>query len=213
MPQLSFNRTKKIIDNYDLPFVKSFLVRSLDNAVRKSKEIGYPVAMKISSTDIIHKSDAGCVSAGIENEEQAKKGYEKIINNAKKKKAKIEGVIVQKNISGEEVIIGMKCDSQFGPAIMFGLGGILVELFEDVSLRIAPIDKKTAEEMIGEIKASEILKGARGKEPVNIKALADILVKVSKLSMKNKKLDSIDLNPVIVDKRSAKIVDARIIEK
>ncbi|MBD3249705.1 acetyl-CoA synthetase [Candidatus Woesearchaeota archaeon] len=212
MPQLNFNRTKKIIDKYKLPFARSFLIKSSEEAVKRSKELGFPVAMKISSPDIIHKSDAGCVAAEIKDEDHAKKAYEDIIKNAKKKKAKIEGVIVQKNISGVEAIIGMKSDPQFGPVILFGMGGIFVEIFEDISLRIAPIDKKIAEEMIDEIRSSDILKGARGREPVNIKSLKDILVKISNLSMENKKLESIDLNPVIVDKKTAKIVDARMME-
>jgi len=187
------------------------IVKNEKSAAQTAKKLGFPVAMKVSSKKIIHKSDAGCVLTNIKNEEDVIIAFNKIIQNAKKLKTKPEGILIQKMESGTEVIIGMKKDPQFGPVILFGLGGIFVEIMNDVSMRIAPLTKEDCVEMINEIKGSKILKGARGKKPVNIDALVKILMKVSSMSIKNKKIQEMDLNPVIVDEKSAVVVDVRII--
>jgi acyl-CoA synthetase (NDP forming) len=150
----------------------------------------------------------GGVKTNIQNEEELKAAFEAIKKSAKK--TKIEGILVQKMEQGKEVIIGMKQDPQFGPVIMFGLGGVFVEVLKDVSFRVAPIDKKEAEEMINEIKSSEILKGVRGEKPVKISALIDLLIKISNLAVKEKNILEIDLNPVMIDEKSAKVVDVRM---
>ena len=212
MQQLDFNKTKKLLDKYKLPYPKSNIATSPDKAVKIAKQIGYPIVLKIVSKDIIHKSDVGGIKTNITNEDELVSAYEDIIKSVKKKssKAKIEGILVQKMESGTEVIIGMKRDPQFDAVIMFGLGGIFVEVLKDVSFRVAPIDKQEAEQMIDEIKSSKILKGVRGSPAVKISALVDLLVKVSKLAIENKKILELDLNPVMVDETSARIIDARI---
>ena len=209
MEQLEFNKTTKLLEKYKLPYAKSKLVNSLDKAVKAAKEISYPVVLKIISKDIIHKSDIKGIMFA-DDEDELISSFEKLEKIAKRKKAKLDGILIQKKESGKEVIVGMKHDSQFGPVILFGLGGVFVELMKDVSFRIAPIDKKEAEAMIDEIRSSEILKGFRGESPVKISALTDILVKVSNLSMKEKKILEIDFNPIIIDEKSAKIADARV---
>ncbi len=142
--QLDFNSTKNLLEKYKIPLVNSLLTKTSKEAVKLSKKIGFPLVLKISSPDIIHKSDIGGVKVGIENENELVKAYDEIIKNAKKKRAKIEGVVVQKMEQGKEVIVGMKDDPQFGPTIMFGLGGVFVEVMKDVSFRITPDDKKEA---------------------------------------------------------------------
>ena len=212
MQQLDFTKTKEILRRYKLPYTESYLIKTEGQALKIVKKIGFPVVLKLSSPELIHKSDIGGVFTNINDEKQLTDSFSLLLRNAKKKRIKIEGITLQRQEEGLEVIIGAKRDPQFGPIILFGLGGLYVEVFKDFSLRIAPIDKKLALEMIDEIKSSSILKGARGKKPVNINAIIDILLKVSKLMLSNKNIVQLDLNPVIVNEKSAKIVDAKIIK-
>ncbi len=211
--QLDFEKTKRLLERYKLPLVSSFLVKKLEQAIKLSKKIGFPLVLKISSPDIIHKSDIGGVKIGIEDEEELAKAYDEIIKDVKNKKpkAKIEGVLMQKRWKGKEVIVGMTRDPQFGSVLMFGLGGVFVEVLKDVSFRIAPVDKKEALEMIKEIKGYKVLEGVRGKKAVSINALVNIITKTSNMVIKNKKITELDFNPIIVDEKKAAIVDARII--
>ncbi|MDO8740348.1 MAG: acetate--CoA ligase family protein [Candidatus Woesearchaeota archaeon] len=209
MRNLGFIDAKKILRKYKLPFPSSELAKSESEVCKIADKMRYPVVLKIDSPDIIHKSDVGGVIVDLKSKEEIETAYCKIIKNIKN--AKINGVVVQKMERGTAVIIGMKRDAQFGPVLMFGLGGIFVEIMKDVSFRIAPIDKNEAMEMIKEIKGYEVLKGARGSEKANINAIADIILKLSKLAIKEKNIVELDFNPVIVNKKTAKIVDARFI--
>lgn len=175
--------------------------------------MGFPVVFKIDSQDIIHKSDYGGVITNIKDEKEAEVSYYKIIENVleKNKDVNINGVLIQKQLKGRELIIGMKRDSQFGPVIIFGVGGVFVELLNDVSRRIAPLTRKDAEEMIEEIQSKKILDKFRGQKAVDKKKLIDILLKLSKLSINETNIEEIDFNPVISDSESSRIVDARII--
>jgi len=212
MQLFDFNKTINLLDKYKIHYPKSKIAKTLEQAKKFAKEIRFPVVLKIISKDIVHKSDFGGVKANIKDEDELVSAYEGIVKSVKKKlpRAKIEGILVQKMEQGTEVIIGMKNDPQFGPVLMFGLGGIFVEVLKDISFRVAPINVHEAEEMVNEIKGSKILKGARGEKPVKISALVDLLMKVSKLSIENKKIVELDLNPVFVDEKSAKVVDVRI---
>jgi acyl-CoA synthetase (NDP forming) len=170
--------------------------------------------MKIVSPDILHKSDAGGVKLNIQDEREAKLAYQEIIFNAKKynKEAKISGIIAYPMIpQGTEIIIGMMKDPHFGPVIMFGLGGIFVEILKDISFRILPLEERDAEEMISEIKGYQILKGIRGETPKDVKSIRDVLMKISQLVMENPEIKEIDLNPVFVFNQGLQVVDARMI--
>jgi len=210
---MDFNNTKKLLGKYKLPLVSSLLAKTKEDAIKLSKKIGFPLILKIFSPDIIHKSDVGGVKIGIGDEEALVQGYEEIIKNVKKKKprAKIEGILLQKMEEGKEVIVGMKNDPQFGATIMFGLGGVFVEVLKDISFRIAPVDKKEALNMIKEIKSYKILEGVRGEKGVNINDLVNIIIKTSDMVLKNKKIIELDFNPIIADEKKAVVVDARII--
>jgi acyl-CoA synthetase (NDP forming) len=212
MNQLDIEKTITLLKKYKLPFLDYKLADSPDKAALIAKKAGFPVAMKVASVDVIHKSDVGGVKVGISDEQQAKISYNDIIRSVKKKmpKAKVKGVYIQKMGQGTEVIVGMKRDAQFGPVIMFGLGGIFVEIFKDTSLKLAPIDRKKALDMISEIKSSSILKGARGKKPANIDALVNLLVKISKIA-ERREIVEFDFNPILVNEKNAVIADARII--
>jgi acetate---CoA ligase (ADP-forming) subunit beta len=187
---------------------------SQKEALAICNEIGFPVVLKIASPDITHKSDAGGVKTGLKNGAEVRKAYRDIMASVKEKypKAKIEGVSVQGMARpGIEIIIGMNKDAQFGPVIMFGLGGIFVEVLKDVSFRLIPILPKDAEQMIKEIRGYALLNGYRGQEPAHIPSLVDILLKVSDLVEKTPEIKEIDLNPVFAYKDSAVAVDARIV--
>lgn len=190
------------------------LAATEEAALAIAKETGFPVVLKIASPDITHKSDAGGVKTGLRDAAEVKKAYGEIIASVKEKfpEAKLEGVSVQQMARpGVEIIIGMFKDPQFGPVIMFGLGGIFVEVLKDVSFRIIPIAKRDAAEMIDDIKGKALLKGYRGQEPADINALVDVLLKVSAFAEKHPEIKEIDLNPVFAYKDAAVAVDARIV--
>ena len=165
--------------------------------------------LKIHAQKIFHKSEVGGVKVNIKNDEELSEAWDEITENIQGKN--IEGILVQEMMSGNEIAIGMKRDEQFGPVLMFGLGGIFIEVIKDVSLRVAPIGKKEALEMIKEIKGYKILEGYRGKDPVDVNKLAELMVNLSSLSMNEEKISSIDFNPVMANKDGVYIADLRII--
>lgn len=199
---------------YGIPVAELKLAETLEEALEASDTLGYPVVLKIVSPEILHKSDAGGVFVDLKTPQEVRRAYHKIIENAMKYKpdARVIGVVVQKMAAqSTEVVIGVTKDPTFGPALMFGLGGIFVEVLEDVSFRLAPITEEDALEMIHEIKAFKILKRVRGREPADINALVDILLKVSKLVIEHEEIEQLDLNPIFVYREGAKAVDTRIL--
>jgi acetate---CoA ligase (ADP-forming) subunit beta len=190
------------------------LATSKEEAVALSEKMGYPIVLKISSVDITHKSDAGGVKVNLKDKAAVEAAYDDIMASctAKYPNANIEGVAVQGMAKlGTEVIIGMTKDPSFGPVLMFGLGGIFVEVLKDVAFRIVPLDKTDASEMINEIKGKKLLQGYRGQDPADIPFLEDMLLKLSALVDKTGGIAEIDMNPVFAYKQGAVVVDARII--
>jgi len=186
---------------------------SKQEAVALSDKIGYPVVLKVDSVDISHKSDAGGVKVGLKNAKEVEAGYDEIMVSAKKAfpDAEVDGVSVQSMARpGIEIIMGMFKDAQFGPVLMFGLGGILVEVLKDVAFRIVPLAKRDAREMIKELKGHKLLEGYRGQEPANIPYLEEMLLKLSEFVDKTPKIKEIDINPVFAYRDGAVVVDARI---
>ena len=211
--------SKKIFKAYGLPTVQTELAASEEEAVRMAEEIGYPLVLKIVSPDILHKSDAGGVKVNIENEAGVRETYNTILKNAKKYKedADIHGIVIQEMAPwGTETIVGSVNDPTFGATLMFGLGGIFVEVLKDVTFRVAPISTKEAENMLNEIKSAPILDGVRGEAPRDKKALANVLTKYAFMitDLADEVLES-DANPVLVYEQGqgVKVVDARIILK
>jgi acetyl-CoA synthetase (ADP-forming) len=206
--------SKKILKQAGIPVVETKLAKTQKEAVSLSQKIGFPVVLKIVSPDVIHKSDSGGVKLSINSVTEVKKAYDEILKKVKKQypDAVIHGVSVQKMIQpGTEVIVGTSKDPQFGPVIMFGLGGIFVELLKDVSFRVIPVEQRDAQEMIKEIKGYPLLQGYRGKEPANISALVEIILKTSKLIEENPQIKELELNPIFAYRNKAVAVDARII--
>jgi acetyl-CoA synthetase (ADP-forming) len=179
-----------------------------------SRKTGFPVVLKIISPDVVHKTDSGGVKLSLKNVSEVKKAYHEILEAVGKQypDAVIHGVSVQKMVRpGTEVIVGTSKDPQFGPVIMFGLGGIFVEILKDVSFRIVPVNRKDAQEMTEEIKGYALLRGYRGKEPANIPALVEIILRVSNFIHENPQIKELELNPVFAYEDRALAVDARII--
>ena len=205
---------KELLKQYGIPVPDFRLIKSEEEIFGLAKEIDFPIVMKIVSPDIIHKTDAGGVKVGIKDEKEAELAYQEIISKAKEynKNAEISGVIAYAMVpQGTEIIIGMMKDPHFGPVIMFGLGGIFVEILKDISFRILPIEERDAREMINEIKGFEILKGVRGEGPKDIKEIKNLLLKISQLALENPEINEIDLNPIFVFEKGLQIVDARMI--
>ena len=205
---------KAVCMEYDIPVTKFKLAKNEAEAVKFADAIGYPVVLKIVSPDIIHKSDVGGVLVGLKNAGGVRNGYNLIMKNVKKhnEKAGIVGILVQEMApSSTEVIVGTIKDPQFGQTLMFGLGGIFVEVLKDVTFRIAPVTADEAREMISEVKAYPLLKGYRGMPPADIDAIVKILLSTSKLAMEHDEIKELDLNPIMVYRKGAKTVDARII--
>jgi acyl-CoA synthetase (NDP forming) len=206
--------SKELLKKAGIPVVEARLARSKKEAISISKEMGFPVVLKISSPDVVHKSDSGGVKLGLTNAAQVGKAYSEIVSSINKAypEARIDGVSVQTMAPpGVEVIVGMSKDAQFGPVLMFGLGGILVEVLKDVSFRIVPVTERDAREMIKEIKGYPLLEGYRGQKPASIPALEQLVVKVSQFVEKNPQIKELDLNPIFAYPDKAVAVDARII--
>ena len=206
--------SKELLKQAGIKAIDGRLAKSKSEAITISEQLGFPVVMKIASPDIVHKSESGGIRSGLQTQEQVEETYEEIIAAARHMYpgANIHGVSVQKTVDpGIEVIIGMHKDTQFGPVLVFGLGGVLTEIIEDTSLRITPITRKDAREMIEEIKGYKLLKGYRGQAPVKISALEDILLAVSDFVENNPEIKEMDLNPVIASGNGAIAVDARVV--
>ena len=193
---------KQVLAEYGIPVTREELATSRDAAVAAAQKIGFPVAMKVQSADISHKTEAKAVRLAVGNEADVAAAFDEIMRNAKayKADARIAGVLVQEMVGGGiEVIVGITNDALFGPAVMFGLGGIFAEVLKDVAFRLAPITPAMAREMIEEIKGYPVLAGARGKPPADVDALADALVKLSALAVDLKdQIAELDINPLIV---------------
>ena len=210
MKILTEHEAKKLLSKYGIPVTKESIAESAVEALAIASQIGTPVAMKISSPDISHKSDVGGVELNVVVG-NVKTTYNKIISRINKANpdARIEGILVQQMAPpGHEIIVGLKKDAQFGHALMFGLGGIFVEVYKDVSFRVVPIERNEALDMISEIKGYPILKGIRGRKPADIEAIAAVLVAVSEMAQKENIIE-LDINPLIVGETGAVAVDAR----
>lgn len=205
---------KTLLKQAGINVVETRLAASKEQALTISKELGFPVALKIASSDVVHKSDAGGVKLDLKTAAQVGKAYDDILKSIKKQypEAKIQGISVQNMARpGVEVIIGVTKDAQFGPVLMFGLGGILVEVLKDVSFRIIPLEKRDAREMIKEIKGYPVLSGYRGQPPVDVANLENMILKVSEFIEQHPEVEQLDLNPVFAYSDGAIAVDARVI--
>jgi acyl-CoA synthetase (NDP forming) len=206
--------SKSLIKDAGIAATETRLAPSVDEAIRIAGQVGYPVVLKIASHEITHKSDAGGVKLGVQTPEEVRQAYGDIMASVGRKypAAAIEGVTVQQAARpGIEVIIGMFKDAQFGPVLMFGLGGIWVEVLKDVSFRIVPLTKKDAASVVREIKGYPLLEGRRGQEGVNLSSLEEALLRLSAFVEKYPEIKELDLNPIFAYSDGYVAVDARVV--
>lgn len=201
---------KEMLARFGVPVNPGFDAGSEDDAAENAEKLGFPVVMKVLSSKIVHKSDLGLVELNLRDAASVREAYRRISSKAKEMDPSSKVAVSSMAEEGVEVIVGAKRDPQFGPTVLFGLGGIFVEVFKDVAIRVAPVDKLMALEMIKEIKGYLILKGFRGKKPADVDALADIIVSVSNLAMEMGNVMELDVNPVMAYEDGAVAVDARI---
>lgn len=215
------HEAKDIMKTYGIPVPPYSTAKTADESVTKAKRIGFPVVLKILSKDVLHKSDAGGVKINLKNEDEVRKAFNEIIENAKRygqeKGIDVDlsrGVFISDFADmGTEIIVGVTKDPQFGHALMAGLGGIFVEVLKDVSFRLIPFTESDAREMLKELKAYKILEGIRGEAPRDVDALVKIMLSVSKMVEENPEITELDCNPTFVYSagKGALVVDARIL--
>lgn len=205
---LSFEETEELLADYDLPLSKSEEIDSFEEALNFADKNDYPLVLKIFSPEVLHRTEHDLVEVGIETEEQLEKAFEEMENKAKELES--AQVIVQNQEEGVQLIYGMKKDETFGPVLMFGLGGIFVEVLEDVSFGITPIDQEEAERVVKNIRGYKLLEGFRNYPSVDAKKAAEFLVKLSNLA-EQEDVKEIDFNPVFAEGKEFKIADPKII--
>ena len=211
---LLVNESLEIVSRAGIPVPEGGLARSVKEAVEIARDVGFPVALKVVSPDILHKSDIGGVKLNIYSEEEVERAFNEILNNVQRYApyARIYGIYVHKMVRGDyELYVGSTRDPHFGPIVLFGLGGVYVELFRDVSMRVAPLSRGEAFRMIYETKAGVMISGYRGARPVNLEKIVDVLLRVSSLMIQIEDILELDLNPLLVSGDSVYVVDAKVI--
>ena len=206
---LSEYESKQVLASYGIPVTLEELVINPEDLSQAIHKIGYPLVMKGCTAEIAHKTERGLIRLDVRNEDEARTAFKDItaaIDGAEK------AVLVQQMVKGQrELVVGLTRDPQFGPCVMFGLGGIFTEVLEDTSFRVAPIEKRDALEMIMEIKAHKILEAIRGMDPVDKDMLTDILISIGRIGIENEAVKEIDINPVIISRGKPVAVDALVV--
>jgi acyl-CoA synthetase (NDP forming) len=213
---LLLSEAMEVLEHYGIPTARGVRATSVEEAQQAAEGMGYPIALKIISEQISHKSDVGGVQLNLRNAPAVKEAFEEMLERIGQSypQAKIEDVLVQPMVTGgQELILGGRQDANFGPVVLAGLGGIFVEVFEEVSLRVAPITRQEATEMIDQLRGAPILKGARGRKPADIPAVAEALLRLSQLLNDFPEIREIDLNPLRVfhENEGCRALDARVI--
>jgi len=205
---LSEHESKQVLAAYQIPITREVLVDNAEDLLKAAQEIGYPLVLKGCSAEISHKTEKGLIKVDIRSDGEAREAFDKITTDMGGNE---NSVLVQEMIKGQrELVIGLTRDAQFGPCVMFGLGGIFTEILKDIAFRVAPLQKRDALEMMGDIKGHKILEAVRGMEPADLDALSDILMKVGQIGLENESVKEIDINPVILYGSKPVAVDALV---
>lgn len=206
---LSEYESKQILAAYQIPVTREILVDDMKDLTKATQEIGYPLVLKGCAFDISHKTEKGLIRVDIRSDKEARAAFEEIMTNID---GNDKAVLVQEMVKGQrELVIGLTRDAQFGPCVMFGLGGIFTEILKDVSFRIAPLEKRDALEMMHDIKGHKILEAVRGMEAADLDLLAEMLITVGRIGLENEKIKEIDINPVIISGSKPVAVDALVV--
>ncbi|MHA1345947.1 MAG: acetate--CoA ligase family protein [Candidatus Heimdallarchaeaceae archaeon] len=212
---LNYEESRRVMELAGITLNKMKVAKNQEESILEAEEMGYPVVLKIISEDVIHKSDSGGVKVGINSEEELIESYTEMMESVLSfyPNAKIEGVSIEEMVSGVELLIGTNTDEQFGKMIAFGIGGVFVEVYKDVSFRLIPVTLKDVQKMIYEIKGKIMFEGFRGMPKVNFDELSDLILNVSKLVETYPIIHEMDLNPVVATRDGLRAIDARIILK
>ena len=206
---LSEYESKLLLAEYGIPITREGIVTTAEDAVKKAAEIGFPVVLKGSGEAISHKTEMNLISLNLKDEEDVRQAFKELTTNPK---AKVKEVLVQQMVKGDrELMVGLTRDSQFGPCVMYGLGGIFTEILEDVAFRVAPLSHWDAMDMMNDIKGKKILEAFRGKPAVDREALADILLAVGQIGLDHEKVHEIDMNPLKLIDGKPVAVDALVV--
>lgn len=201
--------SKKVLEEYSIPVTRELVAKDLADAVRFANEIGYPVVLKGSSSTLTHKTELNLIELNIKDEAGLEKAYKALEERGGDQ---LDGILVQQMVNGErEFVAGLIRDPQFGPCVMFGLGGIFTEVLKDVTFRVAPLEKRDALEMMDEIKAKKLLDEFRGKPAVNRDVLAETLISLGRIGLEIDEIAEIDINPLIIEKDTPIAVDALVV--
>lgn len=206
---LSEYESKKLLATYGIPITKESLVNTKEGAIKAAKEIGFPVVLKGCAPEITHKTELNVIELGLRDEASVADAYDRISSH---KGVTVDGILVQEMVKGErELVVGLTRDPQFGPCVMFGLGGIFTEILDDVSFRIAPLEKRDALEMVREIRGHKILDAFRGKPPVDMDILCQALISIGRIGLEFDQIKEIDINPLIINGGNPVAVDALVV--
>jgi acyl-CoA synthetase (NDP forming) len=206
---LSEHESKELLRAYQIPVAREIVVNTEGELIKAANEIGYPLVMKGCSPDLTHKTEQGLVKLDLRNDEEARAAFQEIMTGMEDQQ---KAVLVQELVKGSrELTVGMTRDAQFGPCVMFGLGGIFTEILKDISFRVAPIEKRDAKEMMQEIKGHKILENVRGMPAADLEELSEILIRVGEIGLDNDAIKEIDVNPLILSGSKPVAVDALVV--
>ena len=208
---LDWQKTNELLKKYQIPLVESLVIENIQQGIEFANKVGFPVVLKLLSQDNLHKVDKGLVKLNIQNKQDLTSNFAILSQQDQNDGGYTGCVIIQKQVVGTELFLGMKRDKSFGCVISFGLGGIFVEVLEDIGFGICPINKEYALEIIKSIKGYKVLTNYRGRTPVNLEKLADIVMNISKLAVENENIQEIDFNPVMANGSEILIVDPKVI--
>jgi len=209
LKNLSESASKQVLAAYGIPVTREFVVKSMEAAVEKAESIGYPVALKASGEDVLHKTESDWIILDLKDHQQVKTAYTDLMF---RNDAAFEEVLVQQMVKGNrELMVGLKRDPQFGPCVLFGIGGVLTEILDDICIRVAPLERLDAMDMLEDIRGKKILDAFRDKPPVDREALADILMAVGRIGLEHADILEIDINPLKLSNGKPIAVDALII--
>ncbi len=210
---LTVDESKDLLKAYGIKTNRNFLARNVASAAESALKLGFPVVMKIVSPEIIHKTDVGGVRVNLQTEEEVREAYDTMIKAALDHypEANIGGILIEEMIQGTEMIVGISKDPTFGHLIMFGMGGVFVEVFKDVSFRVIPLEKDDALEMIEEIKGKKIIEGVRGNDPIDKDKIAEVMLRVSNIIEEHPEISAMDINPLLGNSSDVVAVDARFL--
>jgi acyl-CoA synthetase (NDP forming) len=206
---LSEHESKQVLTLYDIPVTREILIEDIKDLSEAVNEIGFPLVMKGNSSSISHKTEKGLIQVDIRNEKEARTAFKEIMGRMD---GEGDGVLVQEMVKGQrELVVGLTRDPQFGPCVMFGLGGIFTEILKDIAFRVAPLEKRDALDMMREIKGRKILEAVRGMEAADVEFLSQILINVGRIGLENRQVKEIDINPLILAGARPVAVDALVI--